>query len=57
MPEPGSLALLALGAVGLGGYRAGPLLCAVACGLSSTTLTLAGMILWPLCRLARDNSA
>jgi hypothetical protein len=45
------------GAAGRGDCLAGPLLCAVAWGLSSTMLTLAGMILWRLCRLARGHSA
>jgi hypothetical protein len=41
---------------GLGAYLAGPVFAGVACGLGSTVLTLAGMVLVPLWRLLRSST-
>jgi hypothetical protein len=44
---------------GVGSYLAGPEIASAVCGLSGAAMTVAGMILWPLCRLlfASNNNS
>jgi hypothetical protein len=53
----GCLLAVAAGLIaGAGGYHAGPLLAGMLSGLSGAALSAAGMLLWPLRRLARGGT-